>query len=306
MLLTTTELMFNNKKLFLQDLSKIIGAIAAKESLLAAMGFKTSRIGVSSNIYPYVIKLFKRYKIQYVIGNYRYTYINDIGKGGWSNRFGDETHIERSNAKGDYFLYIANSKVKAKAAREKEENEEEFEFGETLGIPSCCAKFYVDYSEKAFKKQNDFVLFVLEKTISKPPYDFWNNYVSQYFGYSLLSFFPCSFDCPESVKISKQVFNLLDNVYPDFAKKFLYFHKQNILYTEYRGIYLFENSSLRKDSIVYKNSRIHSTIKNSSIGKTIFQCDNIMVKGKNHCTFYIGDKLVRNLIGENIALCLFN
>ena len=150
MLLTKTELMLNNKKLFLQDLSKIIGAIAAKESLLAAMGFKTSRIGVAPYIYPYVIKLFKKYKIQYVIGNYRYTYINDIGKGGWSNRFGDETHIEQSNAKGDYFLYIANSEIKAKAAREKEENEEEFEFGETLGIPSCCAKFYVDYSKARF------------------------------------------------------------------------------------------------------------------------------------------------------------
>ena len=298
--------MLNNKKLFLKDVTHKLGAIPAKESLLAATGFKTSRLGVAPHLYPSIIKLFKKYNIQYVLGNFRYTYINDIGKGGWSNRFGDETQINHNNAKGDYFFYIADTKIKAKAAREKEENEEEFEFGETLGVPPCCAQFYVEYSEKAFKKQNDFVLFVLENTISDPPYNFWNNYVSQYFGYSLLSFFPCSFDCNKSAKISKQIFNLLDNVYSDFAKQFLFFHKQNILYTEYRGIYLFENTNLCTNNIVYKNTRIHSTMKNSSIGKTILCCDNIKIESKNHCTFYKGDRLVRNLIGENVALCLFN
>ena len=298
--------MLRNKKKFLKEVSKVLGPIPAKESILAALGFKTSRLGINPEIFSLIVKLFDDYDIQYVVGNFRYTYINDIGKGGWSNRFGNETHIKDENSNGDYFLYIADNKVKAKAAREKEENEEEFEFGETLGIPPCCAKFYVDFSEKAFKKQNDFALFVLRETASNPPYNFWNNYISQYFGFSLLSFFPCSFDCKKSVKISMEIFHILNNIYPNIAEKFLFFHKQNILYTEYRGIYLFENSILESGIISYDDSRIHSTIKKSSIGSTVVKSNKIKVVNENHCVFYNDDKFIRSINGKNIGLCLFN
>jgi hypothetical protein len=53
--------LLNNKKLFLQDISTRLGAIPAKESLLAALGFKTSRLGVAPHLYPSIIKLFKKY-----------------------------------------------------------------------------------------------------------------------------------------------------------------------------------------------------------------------------------------------------
>ena len=297
-------MVIDNKK-FLAEISNILGPIPAKESLLAALGYKTSRLGVHPNLFHEIIKIFDNYNVQYVIGNFRYTYILDIGKGGWSNRFGSETHINDVNSNGDYFLYIADNLKKAKAAREKEEAEKEFEFGENLGIPPCCAQFYVDHADEAFKKQNDFVLFVLEKTNSNPPYNYWNNYIAQYFGYSLLSFFPCSFDCKESIKVSKQIFNILHKIYPGFANKFLFYHKQNILYTEYRGIYLFEKSPLLSGIISYDNSKIHSTIKNSSLGKTIFDCDKIKIVKKNHCIFYNKDNIVRVLNGENVGLCLF-
>ncbi len=297
--------MLKHKKKFLNDISNILGPIPAKEALLAVLGYKTSRLGIHPNYLQIIVKIFEFYNVQYVIGNFRYTYIKDIGKGGWSNRFGDETLKDDTNAKGDFFFYIADNLKKAKAALEKEENEKEFEFGETLGIPSCCANFYIDNAEKAFKKQNDFVLYVLEKTKSNPPYDFWNNYVSQYFGYSLLSFFPCSFDCESSKKVSKQIFKILNETDHSLANKFLFFHKQNILYTEYRGIYLFENSIFRSGSISYKNTKIHSTMNKSSIQKTIFQGDKIKIINKNYCLFYNKNKLIRELKGENIALCLF-
>ena len=156
------------------------------------------------------------------------------------------------------------------------------------------------------KKQNDFVTLVLENTYSDPPYNYWNNYVSQYFGFSLLSFFPCSFDCKESVIVSEQIYSILFDIYPEFADQFLYYHKQNILYTEYRGIYLFENTKYENGRIIYNNSMIHLSIKNSSIYKLIMQSNNLAIYNKNHCAFSNRMKLLKELKGENIALCLFN
>ena len=155
------------------------------------------------------------------------------------------------------------------------------------------------------EKQNDFVLYVLENTLSKPPYNYWNNYVSQYFGYSLLSFFPCSFDCKKSINLSRKVYEILYKTYPSFADKFLFFHKQNILYTEYRGIYLFENTKYQNSSINFKNSIVHSSIKNSSIYKTIINSNQLLVNDKDDCSFLKNNKMIRRIKGENIALCLF-
>ena len=294
-----------DKKIIL-EISRILGPIPAKETILAVLGYKTSRLGVHPNYYKSIINIFKKFDIKYVIGNYRYTYKLDIGKGGWSNKFGDEAYINDENAFGDYFFYIADSINKAKVTRDNEESEKEAEFGETLGIPLCCAEFYVDNADRAMKKQNDFVTLVLENTYSDPPYNYWNNYVSQYFGFSLLSFFPCSFDCKESVIVSEQIYSILFDIYPEFADQFLYYHKQNILYTEYRGIYLFEKTKYENGRIIYNNSRIHSSIKNSSIYKLIMQSNNLAIYNKNHCAFSNRMKILKELKGENIALCLFN
>jgi len=296
--------MYNNKKIILK-ISKILGAIPAKEALLAILGYKTSRLGVQSCAYEKIILLFNEFNVKYVVGNFRYTYNSDIGKGGWSNKFRSEIPINDTNAIGDYLFYIADNTNKAKIARDNEESEKEAAFGEDLGIPSCCAQFYVDNADRAMKKQNDFVTLVLENTFSDPPYNYWNNYVSQYFGYSLLSFFPCSFDCKKSISISKKIYNILLNIYPEFAKQFLYYHKQNILYTEYRGIYLFENTQCKNDMINYSNSKIHSSIKNSSIYKSIIKSDKLAVYNKNHCAFLNKSRVLREIKGENIGLCLF-
>ena len=61
-----------------------------------------------------------------------------------------------------------------------------------------------------------------------------------------------------------------------------------------------------KENIVYNDSRIHSSIKNSSIYKTIMQSNRFVVHNKNHCMFFNKMDFIRQLKGENIALCLFN
>ena len=85
------------------EISNILGAIPAKETLLAVLGYKTSRIGVNTKLYKKIISLFDYFGIKYVIGNFRYTYKCDIGKGGWSNKFKSETFI---------FLFFFNFKTK--------------------------------------------------------------------------------------------------------------------------------------------------------------------------------------------------
>lgn len=297
--------MYSNKK-FILELLSILGPIPVKEALLGKLGYKVSRLGINPKDCTKVLTLLDKFSVKYVVGNFRYTYKLDVGKGGWSNKFSDEISINDKNVVGDYLLYISDSIDKARIARNNEEKRKEIKFGEDLGIPSCCANFYISNSEKAMEKQNDFVLYVLENTLSSPPYNYWNNYIGQYFGYSLLSFFPCSFDCEKSIDVSKKIYDILYKIYPDFANKFLLYHKQNILYTEYRGIYLFQNTKYKNSVIKYSDSLIHSTIKKSSIYKTITQSNKLFINNKNDCTFLKDNITTRNLRGENVALCLFN
>ena len=59
----------DKNKNFIIEVSKILGPIPAKEALLAFLGYKTSRLGVSENNYNQIILLFKKFDIKYVIGN---------------------------------------------------------------------------------------------------------------------------------------------------------------------------------------------------------------------------------------------
>ena len=266
-------------------IAQSFGLLKCREIMSAWVGEKVSRIASNQSDLKKTIELIRKLNLYYHVNTNLIFTKRDIGKGGWSNKF-DDRH-NPSLDKGEYLIYIANSKKDLKIALKADLDNNEKDFGEGLGIPECCINFYLSNKEKAFSKQNDYVTLVASNTRGLHSFNYWNNYVSQYFGYSFLSFFPCSFNCKEAVKQSKRSYEMMFSLLPEEAEKILYFQKQPILYTEYRGIYLFEGAISNNTQTLIDNCIIHSTMKSTS--KTLKFIQNtkeikILDKSKIHFT----------------------
>ena len=183
---------------------------------------------------------------------------------------------------------------------------DEGEFGVNLGIPSCCVDFYLTNQDAAYQKQNDYVPLVAANTKDLHSFNFWNNYVSQYFGYSLLSFFPCSFNCNESARFAQNTYDLINSILPIQASQIIHFQKQPILYTEYRGIYLFEGATCSNESVYLEDATLHATVpKNSKTLDKILNLHSITINGKDKLSFVDNAGEKSFIKSENIAFCTF-
>lgn len=297
----------NNTIIQFEKIIDFIGLLQAREVLSAWAGHKVARIAVND------IKIKKTFDLLSSIGLYieiqksKIFLKKDIGKGGWSNKFLEGENLNPK--KGEWLLYVSNDQKKSYNAMWADQNDDESVLGENLGIPSCCIDFYDKNREKAYEKQNDFVPFVLENTVGNGPYDYWNNYVSQYFGYALLSFFPCSFNCKNSSKFAQNTFDLINNYFPKQANEILHFQKQNIIYTEYRGIHMYENSKydIKNKVLDLTNTTFHSTLKPNSKSLNLFmEADEIRVINKSHIEIVGKNNFIKEINNKNLANCIFN
>jgi hypothetical protein len=229
----------------------------------------------------------------------------DIGKGGWSNKFADENGPGSEHK--TVIIYISRRKSSLSLAVKSDKGGDDGEFGTQLGIPDCCIGFYLENREKAYTKQNDFVSLVYQNTKELTSFNFWNNFVSQYFGYSLLSHFPCSFNCMRSASLAMNCFEEVRNVLPEQAEKTKYYQKQPILYTEYRGVYMFENGKTYGDTTYINDCIIHSTLnENAKTAKYVLSLASIRILSKKTICLTSKNGDEKTVSNSNYAMCTFD
>jgi len=293
----------SEKEVF-ESVVRSLGVLKCREILSAWAGEKVSRIASNSFQLEITCQFLGELGLFYHISPNLIFAKRDIGKGGLSNKFDDRENIPPE--KGDYLIYISKSRKKLNLAVKADNNDDEGEFGTNLGIPECCIKFYLDNQERAFKKQNDFVPLVAENTKSLHSFNFWNNYISQYFDYSLLSFFPCSFNCKEASKKAQESYSLMHSILPDIADQILYFQKQPILYTEYRGVFLFEGAKHENNKVDMEKCTIHSTLgKNSKTLDFIKSIKTINILNKKKIQFSLNNKTDKIIDSEDWVMGTF-
>ena len=288
-------------------LIQYIGLLQTREIISAWAGHKVARIALNDKKIIKVLDILKKIGLHIVIKKEKIFLKKDIGKGGWSNKFKEGKNLNPKN--GECLLYISKNEKKSFNAMKSDENNDETALGEDLGIPSCCIDFYESNREIAYSKQNDFVPLVLENTKGNQPYNYWNNYVAQYFGYSLLSFFPCSFNCKNAAKFAQNTYDLINNYLPKHANKIIHFQKQNIIYTEYTGIHMYENSKFDKNKKILQlnNSIFHSTLKSNAKNLEIFaNPKSVKIIDKQHINIINKNNKIIKLNNNNIANCIFN
>lgn len=294
----------SSSKTVFQQMISAVGLLQTREIMSAWAGLKVARIGVKPHLLEVTLSHLSKLSLKYhVMPDLVFTK-RDIGKGGWSNSFDERKGLPRS--KGDHLIYISKDAGALAIAVKAELMGKEGDFGSSLGIPECCVRFYLDNLEEASRKQNDFVTLVYRNTLQNHSFNFWNNYVSQYFGYSFLSFFPCTFNCSKAAKFSQNTCELMRSILPEAADKTIYFQKQPILFTEYRGIFLFENAKVNDGKITVSNSIMHSTLgPRSKTLQWVSKVKAIEVMSKEMVAFY-GKQSKKTVIkDENMAMCTF-
>ncbi len=273
-----------------------------REILLVASGVKDSRTCMSTEELIYFIPIAETHNIEVAISHNKYIHRPDIGKGGWSNSL--EKTVSANHPTGLHNVYLSRSRKSAKEGLLAEENSDEETFGGLLGIPACCRNAYLKSHYLAKQKQNDFVPLVLLETDGGPPYNYWNNYVSQYFGRALLSFFPCSFNCPEAASFAEKSFQVLSEVSEGWAFQFVIDQQSNILYTEYDGLFRF-NSTFNNGWINYSPSEFVATTQ-GKLTDQMQQANRIKILHKNGVEIYANEQLIARHEHEDISMCIFH
>jgi hypothetical protein len=95
----------------------------------------------------------------------------------------------------------------AEKARAAEEIDDHEALGLSLGYPSCCVNFY-----RKHRTEEPLLL-------HEGKGNHLINYCLRYFGIAIISHFPCSPDCTESIRIAKERLKIIQARMPEYAKR---------------------------------------------------------------------------------------
>jgi hypothetical protein len=272
-----------------------------REILLAAADLKISRASLTAEKIDLLRSAAARHGFQITPGNHHWILSADRGKGGWANRA--ERLAEPGEAGSVCNVYIASDSTLADTGRMLDEAGEDDLFGALLGIPACCREAFDRSKSLAAEKQYDFVPCVLENTCGDMPYDWRLNYTAQYFGGSLLSFFPCSFRCPIAAAIADSTMSMLAACDAVWTKRLVETQQINVLYTENSGLHLFR-APFCNGRIVYDPRLLQST-EATELAGLLQQGDRLEVSGKHAVAIYRGSTKIGELEGEDTCMCVF-
>jgi hypothetical protein len=274
-----------------------------REVLQAYFGVKVSRTSISDRQLPCFVAVIESYGMYIGVSQQKYFASPDTGKGGWCNA--PPIILEGDSQIGEHFIYIGKYPEKVLLALQSEESGFETSFAESLGIPKCCSEFYLKEIESARRVQNDLLPFSFKNSSKIYPLDFWTNMASQYFGYGLNSFFPCSFNCPNSSDVALQTFELLKSVDLSFAELFYRHQKMNYLYTEYDGVFAFYQSTFDKTILCYEPLSIIGTC-NGVVMSALKRGDSIAIIDERHYQVLSEERVLLDLKDEFTALLIFS
>lgn len=267
-----------------------------RDVICAAAGFKVSRIGASNEQANLIRSLLEPCGVSVVFSDCKFLSVRDSAKGAWSNRCRE---ISADSSDGRWHLFIARDQHLAEEARLCQKRKDHHSLGALLGIPECCRDFYSQIAKQTYKR--DVFPFIYRNTNSARSFDFWTNYGARYFGYSLLSFAPCSFICEQAAGVAKTVWSILSTVNSELADMCVTYHKRTIFYTEESGVFLLHTQPGYANRIPFQT--LHMTAEDSLIAKALREGNNLQVNGSDILIFK--DELLLTTASRDCALCIF-
>lgn len=221
-----------------------LSAATVREILQSAIGQKVSRIFLNDRQLLSISFIFDHLGLRFFVSKQKYLFTEDKGKGGFSNSI-DQLLPENSPV-GFFMVHLGRNIEALLIAREFDLAGDDHGTGMALGIPKCCIHAFIRDREAVASEQNDPTIFACRSTSGES--DPWVVNCAQYFGYGLVSHFPCTMNCPETSKMAKEAASLLNRYAPKLANEFLKYQFCSYLYTEYDGIYAFLQRPVKEEN----------------------------------------------------------
>lgn len=235
-----------------------LSQLQIREIIEALAGFKLSRLNISE----FQIEELKKWCIKnglfYSISKYYIEeHIYNEGKGRWSNSG------RKNSISGIKFFYLSKNQddvISAKIAEEKSNFESFSIMGDLLKIPKCCQKFYNEKRSKAVHNYYDEYAPLIEKNTSSIGriIDWKSNYLSQYFGYSLIHYYPCKFNCIKTKERASKIFTLIQDHSKPMAGAFEANMKGLMLVEDTKIIHMIEGKR-EGNQFYYHSANVKST-----------------------------------------------
>ena len=244
--------MIENLKFFFGNNTRALEILYLLEGIKRAVRLDANEIELGK------IKEFcQKENLHFEVSDFKVVKITDDGKGKYSNivKRIPLNYFDR----GLYHVYISKDKAIAKFLKFLENKNDDGAVGKLLGYPKCCVDFFLKNKEEQKHIQNDYILPAL-KNSEGFKFPFYANYAARYFDVALMSHFPHSFDCKDSIGIAKKNLECIKKYSKELANKFEEMLKGAVLYTERDGVFIFKDYKFSDNTIRF--NKILSTTNN--------------------------------------------
>jgi len=277
----------------IQELKQKFGSLAkALDVFYVIQSIKPcSRIMVKEDMYKSVKSSLESYKLFVEKSNFK---VLKLDKGDFSNK-GERIKLD-DERQGYYFVYFSKDKNLAKKANDYEEKEDHINLGLSLGYPKCCCEFFKENAEIQKKKFNDYILPAL-KNSKGFVFPFYTNCAIRYFDFSLLSHFPCNFNCKESIEIGKKHLTAIEKDSIHVFAELRDMLKSAVIYTENYGIFILREPKIEGSKVSYG---IVVGNKENNLSNSLVKHKKLEVIDKNHIR--VGDEDIKT---DNLGFMFF-
>jgi hypothetical protein len=191
-----------NKKIDKKNLTNILYFNYGPDLLGVITGLKPSaRCVIKESETNSFVDFCKKYNLKYALSEYRFnTLQNQV--------------IVRDMSSNILKIYISKSLKLCDKIKYYDERDDKIT-GQLLGYPDCCVNFYLDLIKNKNRQDIDFVLETYAN--SKNKLDFRINNVREWYeglqiDFSLIDFFPCSYECKNAIKYADKLFRYIEAI----------------------------------------------------------------------------------------------
>ena len=290
---------------YIKDLADLSGSLVkALELLYVSKGLKKAcrLIVCDAGRLRRIKKVIRAYGLSVEISSCRYIIERDGNKTYYTGYSTPQRLTD--TGMGFFYLYIARTGKAARLLKICEEHGHERELAEILGYPQCCINFYNKHIGGCVKKKIDFMFITAKYTNTPFPHPFLNNIISRCFDSTLLSHYPCSFNCRASLDIARRRLDFIISLSQALADYLIRCLKSAIIFTPDSGIYQMA-SVLLKDGEIYFNKAYVSAINKAAILDILMASDRARIVGKKRLILMNKNKILRNFNGNGVNLFIF-
>ena len=223
-----------------RELKSDAPAMELRELLEAVLGLRSCRLQVSQKGLILIEDLAVKHCFGFAAGTYGLLVTPTPGLGDWADGTGIAVDADHPDALVN--VYLGHDTESALAAKHAEECLGDEAFGEVLGIPPCCRRFY---SNLTFNIPSSDFHFHWRSVVAHPQeieVPAGANFLGRYFGRSFVSHFPCSVTCPATRQQTLSRFGLISAIDQQFAEHIAAAHYWSYLVTRKEGIVAYRST----------------------------------------------------------------